>query len=150
MRVIMGSDHRGRDLCRSLRDRLAKNDKISVECVDLDGEYVDYPDIAAGVASAVSDGRMDFGILICGTGIGMTIVANKFPGVRAAPCHSELVAEFCRRFTDSNVLCLSGDLLGEQSSFQIVEKWLATPFDGGRHVQRLAKIRRIEELVVRG
>ena len=143
MRLIMGSDHQGRGLCRSLREHLDVG-AISVEHVDPAGDDIDYPDIAAMVASAISNGQADFGILICGTGIGMTIVANKFPGVRAAPCHSELVAEFCRRFTDSNVLCLPGDMLGERSSLQIVEKWLATPFDGGRHADRLAKIRKID------
>ena len=141
MRVIMGSDHRGRGLCRNLREHLEKDGRFCVEYVELDGESVDYPDVAADVASVISSGRADYGILICGTGIGMTIVANKFPGVRAAPCHSVLAAEFCRRLTDSNVLCLSGDMLGERSGRQIVEKWLTTPFDGERHAVRLEKIR---------
>ena len=141
MRVIMGSDHRGRDLCHNIWEYLSEDVRFCVEYVELDDECVDYPDIAADVASAISYGRADYGILICGTGIGMTIVANKFPGVRAAPCHSVLAAEFCRRFTDANVLCLSGDMLGERSSRQIVDKWLSTSFDGGRHATRLDKIR---------
>jgi len=145
MRLILGGDHRGRDLCWCLRERLDKAVGMSVEYVEWGTGNVDYPDVAVSVASAISSRRADFGILICGTGIGMTIVANKFPSVRAALCHSELAAEFCRRFMDSNVLCLSGDLLGERSSLQIIEKWLATPFDGGRHAERLEKIRKIEK-----
>jgi len=104
----------------------------------------DYPDIAAKVARSVASGESDRGILICGTGIGTGVVANKFPGVRAAPCHNEVVAELSRKHNNANVLCLSGDLLGERSSVAIVAIWLATPFDGGRHSVRLEKIRQFE------
>jgi len=144
MRLLIGGDHHGRELCRCLKRNLDSSDYLEVDYVEREGESVDYPDIAACVALAVSNGTADFGILICGTGTGMCIVANKFPGVRAAPCHSELTAELSRRFTDANVLCLSGDMLGERSSLQIVEKWLQTPFDAGRHESRLAKIREFE------
>ena len=144
MRLVIGSDHRGRELCRNLRRFLDANGDIKVDFVEPEGESIDYPDVAFGVASAICGGRADLGILICGTGIGMCIVANKFPGVRATPCHSELAAEFSRRFLDANVLCLPADMLGERSSLQIVEKWLETPFEGGRHEGRLAKIREIE------
>jgi ribose 5-phosphate isomerase B len=105
---------------------------------------VDYPDIAATVARSVASGEADRGILICGTGIGTCMVANKFPGIRAAPCHNEVVAELSRRHNNANVLCLSGDLLGERSSVAIVAIWLATQFDGGRHSVRLEKIRQFE------
>ena len=144
MRLVIGGDHRGRELCRSLKQKLDNNVLLEVDYIERDGESLDYPDVAACVAFAVSNGTADFGVLICGTGIGMCIVANKFPGVRAAPCHSELVAEFSRRFTDANILCLPGDILGERSSLLIVEKWLQTPFDAGRHEKRLEKIREIE------
>lgn len=107
-------------------------------------ETVDYPDIASRVALEISLGNADYGILICGTGIGMCVVANKFPGVRAAPCHNEVVAELSRKHNDSNILCLAGDTLGERSSLSIVEKWLTTPFAGGRHQNRLEKIDQIE------
>jgi ribose 5-phosphate isomerase B len=107
-------------------------------------EYPDYPDIAARAARAVAEERVERAILVCGTGIGMTIVANKFPGIRAAECHNPVVAELSRKHNDSNVLCLSGDLLGEMSSIAIVAVWLDTLFEGGRHAARLEKIKLIE------
>jgi ribose 5-phosphate isomerase B len=107
-------------------------------------ESVDYPDFAARVADQVSRGQIDRGVLICGTGIGMCITANKFPRVRAATCHDELSAEASRRHNDANVLCLSGDLLGEQLAARIVETWLKTEFEGGRHLRRVEKIDAIE------
>jgi ribose 5-phosphate isomerase B len=125
---------------------LGNNGHIEVDYVEGEDGNIDYPDVAATVAWAVSTGKADFGVLICGTGIGMSVVANKFPGVRAAPCHSELTAEFSRRFNDANILCLSGDMLNEISSLQILKKWLQTPFDGGTHEMRLEKIREIERL----
>ena len=108
------------------------------------GEAVDYPDIAARVARMVSRGEADRGILICGTGLGMCITANKFPGVRAAPCHDDLTAEMSRRHNDANILCLSADLLGETIVDHMIELWLNTPFEGGRHARRVAKICDIE------
>ena len=144
MRLTISSDHRGQELCRNLERHLSGDDRFDIEYVEWTSEDIDYPDVAALVASTVSNGTADFGILICGTGIGMCIVANKFPGVRAALCHSELAAEFSRRHNDANILCLSSDMHGERSCFRIVEKWLQTPFDGGRHERRLEKIKEIE------
>jgi len=103
-------------------------------------DMVDYPDYASKVARAVSRKEVDRGILIDGSGMGMCIVANKFPGVRAAPCHDDLTAEMSRRHNDLNVLCLSADLLGEKLITRMVEIWLETPFDGGRHARRIEKI----------
>ena len=111
---------------------------------DFGGEAVDYPDIAARVARKVSHGEVDRGILICGTGLGMCITANKFPGVRAAPCHDDLTAEMSRRHNDANILCLSADLLGERLVDRMIEIWLSTAFEGGRHARRIAKICRLE------
>ena len=110
-----------------------------------DEQSVDYPDIAAQVARKVSSGEVDRGILICGTGLGMTIAANKFPGVRAAPCYDDLTAEMSRRHNDLNVLCLSGDILGERLVDRLVEIWLNTEFEGGRHARRVEKIRELEQ-----
>jgi ribose 5-phosphate isomerase B len=108
-------------------------------------ESVDYPDIAAEVGRRVSQAESDRGILICGTGIGMAIVANKFPGVRAAPCHDDLTAEMSRRHNDLNVLCLSADLLGVKLIDHMVEIWLSTEFDGGRHTRRVNKISDLDQ-----
>ena len=144
MRIAVGTDHRG----FALRVRLIELlQRLGHEVEDLgtfSAEAVDYPDIAARVARKVGHGEVDRGILICGTGLGMCITANKFPGVRAAPCHDDLTAELSRRHNDSNILCLSADLLGERLVDRMVELWLTTPFEGGRHARRVAKIKALE------
>lgn len=107
-------------------------------------ETLDYPDVAAAVAEAVASGEADKGILICGTGIGMCVAANKIRGVRAAVCCNEVAAEFSRRHNDANVLCLSGEFLGVAEIESLVRIWLTTPFDGGRHARRVDKISALE------
>jgi len=144
MRIAVGSDHRGVELRAKLIDFLHR---LGEEVVDLGShgqEAVDYPDIAALVASKVASHEVERGILVCGTGVGMCIVANKFPGVRAAPCHDDVTAELSRRHNDLNVLCLSGDLIGEKLADRLIEIWLRTPFDGGRHARRNLKIAELE------
>lgn len=106
---------------------------------------VDYPDVAAAVAEAVSEGRAERGILICGTGIGMCITANKFKGIRAALCYNEVAAELSRRHNNANILCLSGNFLSEATAEAIVRLWLVAPFDGERHQRRLDLIAKIED-----
>ncbi|MGD0384252.1 MAG: ribose 5-phosphate isomerase B [Thermoguttaceae bacterium] len=110
-------------------------------------DAIDYPDVAAQVADKVSRGEVERGILVCGTGLGMCIAANKFHGVRAAPCHDDITAELSRRHNDSNVLCLSADLLGERLIDRMIEIWLAAPFEGGRHQRRVQKITDLEHRV---
>ena len=110
-------------------------------------DAVDYPDIAADVAHKVSRGEVDRGILVCGTGLGMCIAANKVHGVRAAPCHDDITAEMSRRHNDSNILCLSADMLGERLIDRMIEIWLSTPFEGGRHARRVDKITELEREV---
>ena len=110
-----------------------------------DPEPVDYPDVADAVGRKVAGGEADRGILVCGTGLGMCIAANKVTGVRAAPCHDDLTAEMSRRHNDLNVLCLSADMLGERLIDRMVKIWLDTPFEGGRHARRVDKITGIEE-----
>lgn len=105
---------------------------------------IDYPNVAAAVAQAVSEKRADFGILICGTGIGMGITANKFKGIRAAVCYNEVAAELSRLHNDANVLCVSGEILSVPALEALVRKWLVTPFEGGRHIARIAKIDEVE------
>jgi ribose 5-phosphate isomerase B len=107
-------------------------------------DSVDYPDIAALVAGRVSRQEVDRGILVCGTGLGMCIAANKFARVRAAPCHDDLTAEMSRRHNDANILCLSADLLGERILDRMLDTWLSTPFEGGRHARRVDKILELE------
>ena len=117
------------------------------EVVDLgvyDDRPMDYPDIAAKVAELVGSGKADRGILVGGTGLGMCIAANKVAGVRAVPCHDVMTAQFSRLHTDSNVLCLSAALLGNRLICHVVDTWLKTPFEGGRHQSRLDKIAKLE------
>ncbi len=145
MRIVLGSDHRGKDMCTWIANYLGRTEhKVRLIACEA-GQPVDYPDVAAETANDVMSGQADRGILICGTGIGVCIVANKFPGVRAAQCQNEVVAELSRRHNNSNVLCLSGDMLGEKATLAIVEKWLSTDFDGGRHTERLNKIAKLEQ-----
>lgn len=100
----------------------------------------DYPDAAYPACKSVIEGQADCGILFCGTGIGMSITANKVRGIRAAVCHDEVTTELSRRHNDANVLCLPADLIGEELTRRIVETWLKTRFEGGRHERRLKKI----------
>ena len=150
MRIAIGTDHRGFAI-RSKVIELVQRLGHTVEDVGtFSADAVDYPDIAAAVARKVSRGEVDRGILACGTGMGMAIAANKFHGVRAAPCHDDLTAEMSRRHNDTNILCLSGDLLGGRLIDRMVELWLSTPFEGGRHARRVEKIRELEEQVEKG
>lgn len=145
MRIAVGSDHRGNTIREKVIDYVRQ---LGHEAIDF-GSYVegpvDYPDIALKVATEVGQGQADRGILICGTGIGMCIAANKVHGVRAAPCHDDLTAEMSRRHNDLNVLCLSADLLGEGIIHRMIDIWLTTPFEGGRHARRVDKITAIEK-----
>ena len=144
MRIAIGGDHRGVEAKARLVSTLKQ---LGHEVVDVGThapESVDYPDYAADVARRVGNGGADRGILVCGTGIGMCIAANKVRGVRAAPCHDVITAEMSRRHNDANVLCLSADLLGEDLMERMLRIWLETPFEGGRHARRVEKIGRIE------
>ncbi len=144
MRIAIGSDHRGYHLKEKLAGILRLKGHDVVDVGTSLTESVDYPDFAAEVAQQVSDGGTERGILICGTGIGMAITANKYPGVRAAPCTDEVTAEISRRHNDLNVLCLSADMLSPRSVERMVQVWVETDFEGGRHQRRVEKISAIE------
>ena len=145
MRIAVASDHRGFIVKGKILSLLAELGHEAIDYGPEGSESVDYPDFAAKVALAISNHEIDRGILICGTGIGMAIAANKVPGVRAAPCHDDLTAEMSRRHNDLNVLCLSADMLGERLIDRMVEIWLNTEFEGGRHARRVQKIAELEE-----
>jgi ribose 5-phosphate isomerase B len=147
MRIAVGSDHRGYLVRAKVLELLAQ---LGHEVVDMGShtpDPVDYPDVALSVARKVADHEVDRGILVCGTGLGMCIAANKIPGIRAAPVHDDLTAEMSRRHNDLNVLCLSADMLGERLIDRMVEIWLNTPFEGGRHARRVQKIADLERQV---
>jgi ribose 5-phosphate isomerase B len=145
MRIAIGSDHRGFQVKAKISDLLQKLGHEVVDCGACGTDSVDYPDFAELVGLKVGSGEVDRGILICGSGIGMAIAANKIPGVRAAPCHDDLTAEMSRRHNDLNLLCLSADMLGEKLIDRMVEIWLNTPFEGGRHARRVEKIAQLEQ-----
>ena len=145
MRIAIGSDHRGYNLKEKIVAMLESGAHV-VEDMGTDGnDSVDYPDFASLVSKKVSRQEVDRGILICGTGIGMAIAANKFPGVRAAPCFDELTAEMSRRHNNLNILCLSADMLGDRLVGRLVDVWLKTEFEGGRHARRVEKIELLEK-----
>jgi ribose 5-phosphate isomerase B len=145
MRIAIGSDHRGYEAKRRIVSLLRQLGHEVHDMGTQGAESVDYPDYAFQVAQAVGQQRVERGILICGTGIGMCIAANKVPGVRAAPCHDSITAEMSRRHNDANILCLSADLLGDDLMDRMVRIWLETEFEGGRHARRVDKIARFEQ-----
>ncbi|OJH39829.1 ribose 5-phosphate isomerase B [Cystobacter ferrugineus] len=144
MKVIIASDHAGLELRRELVKALQE---LRVEVDDVgptSAESVDYPDYARLVSRAVAEGSAARGVLVCGTGMGMAIMANKHPGIRAALCTDEFVARMARAHNDANVLCLGQRVVGAGLARSILEAFLATPFEGGRHQRRLDKIREAE------
>jgi ribose 5-phosphate isomerase B len=145
MKIAIGSDHRGFDAKKRLVTYLENQGHEVRDMGTVGSESVDYPDFAFLVATLVSTGQADRGILICGSGIGMCIAANKVKGVRAALCHDMVTAEMSRRHNNANVLCLSADLLGEEVIDRMVKTWVDTEFEAGRHARRVEKITRFEE-----
>ena len=144
MKVIIASDHAGLELRRELVSALQE---LRVEVDDVGpttNASVDYPDFARTVCKAVAAGQYQYGVLVCGTGIGMSITANKYRGIRAALCTSEFEARMTRAHNDANVLCLGQRVVGAGLARSIVEAFVATPFEGGRHQKRLDKIREAE------
>jgi len=149
MKIAIGSDHRGYEAKERIKALLLD---MGLE-VDDKGVHAkqasDYPDTALAVAEDVARGRCERGILFCGSGIGMSITANKVRGVRAALCHDELTAQMARRHNDANVLCLPADLVGDALMQGIVRCWLTTEFEGGRHARRVQKIVEYEKAHMR-
>ena len=144
-RVIFGSDHAGLGL-RAEAIRVAREQGLEVDDLGpFSGDSVDYPDYARKVAEAVAGGRARFGVLVCGTGIGMSISANKVKGVRAAHCTTEYEARMARAHNDANVLCIGERVLGAGQAGAVVGAFLSQPFEGGRHQRRVDKIKAMEE-----
>ena len=148
MKLAIGSDHGGFELKEEII-KFVKTIK-DLDLVDFGAmckESVDYPDYAQKVSEAVSSGAADRGILICGTGIGMSITANRYPGVRAALCHDHFTARMSRLHNDANILVLGDRVIGKGVALDMVQTWLETGFEGGRHQKRLDKIREIEQTI---
>ncbi len=145
MLIAIGCDHRGLNLKMAIMELLSELGHEYEDFGCYDTGSVDYPDTGGKVAQAVARGRVDHGILVCSTGIGMSIVANKVPGVRAALCHDTFSAQRSRAHNDANVLCLGEWVVGEGLAKEIVKAYLAAEFEGGRHARRLEKVRALEE-----
>jgi RpiB/LacA/LacB family sugar-phosphate isomerase len=143
-RIIIGSDHAGFLLKEAIKKYLADKGYAITDVGTDSTEPVDYPDFAAKVANRVSAGGFDRGILVCGSGAGMTIVANKFPHIRAALCLDEETARLSRLHNDTNILVLAGRRTETELAKSITQMWLNTEFEGGRHQRRIDKIRGIE------
>jgi ribose 5-phosphate isomerase B len=144
VKIALGSDHRGTDMIRSLAEHLRHAGHEPTVLGDSSGQPCDYPDIAYLVARAVVDGEAEFGILACGSGIGMSMAANKVPGVRAALAHDEFTAEVSRRHNNANILCISGDLSTVDQARAMTDAFLRATFEGGRHARRVNKLTIIE------
>ncbi|MDI3316819.1 MAG: ribose 5-phosphate isomerase B [Bacillota bacterium] len=140
MKVALGADHGGFRLKEAVRHWLEQAGHQVVDFGTDSEEACDYPDIARPVAEAVARGQVDRAVLVCGTGIGMSITANKVPGVRAALCHDAYTARLSREHNDANVLCLGGRVLGPGVAEEIVGIWMSASFAGGRHARRVAKV----------
>jgi ribose 5-phosphate isomerase B len=144
MKIAIGADHAGFALKERLRLRLAQQGHEVVDCGTASGESCDYPDFARPVATDVAEGRADRGVLVCSTGIGMAMAANKIAGVRAAPAQSEDEVRLTREHNDANVLTLGAKYLDEDRAAALLEVFLNTAFAGGRHARRVAKIAQLE------
>ena len=144
MRIAIGSDHRGFTLKQLIIKLITEAGYGYEDFGCYSSESVDYPDIALKVAEAVAKGDFDRGILICGTGLGMSIAANKVKGIRAAMCYNVFSARRARKHNDANICCLAAEE-GKARVPAIIETFLTTDFEGGRHQERLNKIREIEE-----
>ena len=145
MKVAIASDHRGHAMKEKIAALLREQGHEVFDMGTNSTKSCDYPDIGYKAARAVAGGEIDRGILVCGTGIGMSIVANKVAGIRAAVCTDELTAQISRRHNDANVLCLAADVLGDDVVRRIVRGWMETEFEGGgRHARRVAKKAAVE------
>jgi len=144
MKIAIASDHAGLELKTELQRVLGEKGHQARDFGTHSGDSVDYPDFASQVARAVQKGECELGVLVCGTGVGMSIVANKYRGVRAALCHSEFEAKMARMHNDANVLCLGQRVTGPGLAAGVLEAFLEAKFEGGRHERRVQKVRDAE------
>ncbi len=144
MKIALGADHRGYRLKEHLKRAIEELGHSWQDFGTHDETSVDYPDYAVPVATEVSQGLADMGVLICATGLGMSIAANKVPGIRAALCSEPVSARYARAHNNANVLCLGGEMTGPGMAVEILKTFLSTEFEGGRHARRVSKIAMLE------
>lgn len=142
--IAIGSDHGGYELKEHIKKHLVENGVEVKDFGTFSEASVDYPDCAKPVCEAVINGEAERGILLCGTGIGISIAANKYKGIRAALCSDVYSATMAKQHNNANILCLGGRVTGRELAFMIVDTWLKTEFEGGRHADRIKKIHDIE------
>ena len=142
--IAIGSDHGGFELKEHIKKHLEERGLEYKDFGCYDENSVDYPDIAEKVCNAINSGDADKGILVCGTGIGISIAANKIDGIRAAHCHDVYSAEMTKRHNNANVICMGGRVIGRELAFKIIDAWLDAEFEGGRHQKRIEKIHALE------
>jgi ribose 5-phosphate isomerase B len=145
MKIALGADHAGFELKEGLRQFLTQEGHEVCDLGCYSSDSTDYPDFGYAVAHAVSTGACEKGILVCATGIGMSITANKVAGIRAALCHDLFTAEMSRRHNDANVLAMGARIVSRELGQEIIQKWLETPFEGGRHQRRVDKMMDLEK-----
>ncbi|MBU1207371.1 MAG: ribose 5-phosphate isomerase B [Proteobacteria bacterium] len=145
MKIVLGSDHAGFELKADLRDYLGRQNIAIFDMGVAEETPADYPGIARAVAEKISRKEFERGVLICGSGIGMSIVANRFPGVRAALCHDLYTARVSREHNDANLLVLGGRLIGKELAREMIKVWLESVFQGGNHQRRLDQIESLDK-----
>ena len=149
-KIILASDHAGFELKEEIKVFLTQSNVPFEDLGPANADSVDYPDYGAKLAATISEDDSLNGIVICGTGIGMSIVVNRFPKVRGTLCSDVYTAKLCRQHNDSNVLIMGGRVVGKGLASEIVQTWLETPFEGGRHSRRLDKIDNIQNMLTKG
>lgn len=142
MKIAIAADHGGFELKEALRKKLSALDITDLGTTS--GESVDYPDFGAALARRVASGEFERGILICGSGIGISIAANKIKGIRAALCHNAYTAEMARKHNDANIIAMGGRIVDEKTALEMTEIFMNTAFEGGRHARRVEKIQALE------
>ena len=140
MKIVVGSDHAAYELKEAIKEKLIGegHEVIDVGCDS--PESVDYPKYGHAVGRTVASGEAERGIAVCGSGIGISIACNKVPGIRAALCTSVEMAEMCRRHNNANVVCMGARMISQELAFDIIDKWMTTEFEGGKHLRRINEI----------
>ena len=140
MKIVVGSDHAAYELKEAIKEKLTAegHEVIDVGCDS--PESVDYPKYGHAVGRTVASGEAERGIAVCGSGIGISIACNKVPGIRAALCTSVEMAEMCRRHNNANVVCMGARMISQELAFDIIDKWMTTDFEGGKHLRRINEI----------
>lgn len=144
-KLVIGSDHGGFTLKEAIKKHLAERGVAVMDMGTHSLDSVDYPDVAVAVARAVAAGEYERGILICGTGVGVSIAANKVPGIRAALCHDTFSAAMSREHNDANILTMGERVIGQGLACMIVDTWLSSAFTGGRHARRVEKLNALDQ-----